>query len=158
MGFFNLTKCFEEILEVCRWYDSFNCLYIRSVNHIQLFVNAASTDPFHATVNVVSQLEKAGFTKLKENTCWSNQLNKNGKYYFTRNQSSVIAFSLGGKYDGSGGISAIAAHTDSPNLRVKPISNRTQNGYLQVKCETYGGGIWHSWWVYEVNQFFREHH
>ena len=39
----------------------------------------------------------------------------------------------------------MATHIDSPNLRVRPISKRTKEGYLQVGVETYGGGIWHSW-------------
>ena len=59
----------------------------------------------------------------------------------------MIAFTLGAKYNGRGGISLIGAHTDSPNLRVKPVSNKTAQAYLQVKWETYGGGIWHSWCV-----------
>ncbi|TIB90947.1 aspartyl aminopeptidase [Wallemia mellicola] len=105
----------------------------------------ASTDPFHATYTAVQALEKAGFKKLHENASWNGQLQAGSKYYFTRNQSSVIAFTLGAKYNGSGGISLIGAHTDSPNLRVKPVSNKTAQAYLQVKCETYGGGIWHSW-------------
>ena len=62
-----------------------------------------------------------------------------------RNQSSLLAFTIPQQWKPGTGVSIVATHIDSPNLRVRPISKRVKEGYLQVGVETYGGGIWHSW-------------
>ncbi|KAG6918918.1 hypothetical protein DXG01_010573 [Tephrocybe rancida] len=95
------------------------------------FVNASPT-PFHAVDNAASRLKKAGFQKVHEKDDWEKDI-KPG------------AFTLPAKWKHGAGISIVATHVDSPNLKVRPISKRTNAGYLQVGVETYGGGIWHSW-------------
>ncbi|GAW07672.1 aspartyl aminopeptidase [Lentinula edodes] len=108
------------------------------------FVNASPT-PFHAVQTTVQRLEKVGFSKLKESDGWDKLVKPGGKYFFTRNQSTIVAFTTPQNWKQGAGLSIVATHIDSPNLRIRPISKRTKAGYLQVGIETYGGGIWHSW-------------
>ena len=56
-----------------------------------------------------------------------------------------MAFAVGGRFEPGNGVHVVGGHTDSPNLRVRPISKRTKEGYLQCSVETYGGGLWHTW-------------
>ncbi|KAI9000915.1 aspartyl aminopeptidase [Trametes punicea] len=108
------------------------------------FVNASPT-PFHAVQVASARLERAGFQKIREQDDWDKDLKAGGKYYLTRNQSALLAFTLPQKWQPGAGVSIVATHVDSPNLRVRPISKRSKAGYLQVGVETYGSGSWHSW-------------
>ncbi|BAE56368.1 aminopeptidase I zinc metalloprotease [Aspergillus flavus] len=108
------------------------------------FVNASPT-PFHAVQSAKELLSKAGFQEIKEKDSWSSTCRPGGKYYLTRNSSTIVAFAIGKKWKPGNPISMIGAHTDSPVLRIKPVSNKRGEGFVQVGVETYGGGIWHTW-------------
>ncbi|KAK8007871.1 Minor extracellular protease vpr [Apiospora arundinis] len=108
------------------------------------FVNASPT-PYHAVQSSVALLEKAGFTNVKERDNWSATLKPGGKYYMTRNGSTIVAFAIGSKWKPGNPIAMVGAHTDSPTLRLKPVSRKAGAGFMQIGVETYGGGIWHSW-------------
>ena len=49
-----------------------------------------SPSAFHVIANMKAELEEAGFKELKEKDRW--HLEKGGKYFVTRNLSSIIAF------------------------------------------------------------------
>ncbi|KAH3900234.1 probable Aspartyl aminopeptidase 4 [Saccharomycodes ludwigii] len=108
------------------------------------FLNSSPT-PFHAVYNIKKKLEAKGYKELSERETWNGSVKKSGKYYVTRNNSSIIAFQIGENWIPGNPIAITGAHTDSPVLKIKPISKRKSEGYLQVGVECYGGGIWHSW-------------
>ncbi len=100
---------------------------------------------FHAVRSAKDRLEKVGFKLIKERDSWASTIQPGGKYYLTRNGSSIIAFAVGKKWKAGNPIGMIGAHTDSPCLRIKPVSKRQSDGFIQVACEAYGGGLWHTW-------------
>ncbi|CCM04813.1 uncharacterized protein FIBRA_07006 [Fibroporia radiculosa] len=115
-----------------------------AVSRLLSFVNSSPT-PFHAVQVAALRLENAGFSKLRERDDWERTLQGGGKYYMTRNQSCILAFTVPPKWKPGVGVSIVGTHIDSPNLRVRPVSKRTKAGYLQVGVETYGSGLWYTW-------------
>jgi aspartyl aminopeptidase len=122
----------------------------RTAEHLPLAKQAmayfdASSDPFHAVKTSCDMLKNAGFSELAEAEPYQGNLKPGGKYFFTRNKSTLVAFCVGEKYTAGNGFLIIGGHTDSPNLRVKPRSKRTGSGTIQLGVECYGGGLWRTW-------------
>lgn len=107
----------------------------------------SSPDPFFAVQTSIDLLTSAGFEELPDGVPYRGKVVPGGKYYFTRNKSTLVAFSVGKKIDAANGVGfhIIGGHTDSPNLKVKPRSKRGKAGTKQIGVECYGGGLWHTW-------------
>ena len=100
----------------------------------------ASPTPFHATQNMSMMFENAGFTKLDETQKW--ELEEGSKYYVTRNDSSVIAFTYPKT---TKNYTMVGAHTDSPNLKLKPNPVIKEHGVVKFGVEPYGGLLLSPW-------------
>ncbi|OAF68770.1 hypothetical protein A3Q56_03464 [Intoshia linei] len=117
-----------------------------------------SPTPYHVVKNCKEEFEKCGFEYLNQSNEWN--LKKNKSYYTTINDSAVIAFSIGGKYEPGNGFIMAGAHTDSPclmsgkyylfqnamlKITLKPSPDRFEHTYQMAAVQTYGGGNWLSW-------------
>lgn len=102
-----------------------------------------SCSAFHAVEACTSRLLAAGFTQIAEADAWN--LTPGGKYFFTRNTTTLLAFTVGGKYAPGNGYTVLGAHTDSPCLKIKPVTCSTKGDALVLNTQPYGGGLWHTW-------------
>ena len=101
-----------------------------------------SPTPFHAVESAAARLVKAGFREIHETDDWSALAP--GRYYFPHGGSSVLAFVIPDAKRLEG-FRIVGAHTDSPNLRLKPQPEYKKEGYAQLGVEVYGGVLLNSW-------------
>lgn len=99
----------------------------------------ASPTPFHATQNMAGMFTNAGFIELDEAQKWD--LKQGERYFVTRNDSSIIAFT----YPKSKNYVMLGAHTDSPNLKLKPNPILKNDGVVKFGVEPYGGLLLNPW-------------
>ena len=106
------------------------------------FINESWT-AYHAVASAKKRLLAAGFSEISERDVWT--LAPGGRYFFTRNMSTLVAFAVGKEYQSGNGITIIGAHTDSPCPKLKPNAHVESRGFIQVGLQPYGGGLWHTW-------------
>ena len=97
----------------------------------------SSPSPYHAVANAELRLAAAGFTPLDERASWSAAA-VSGRRYVVRG-GALIAWVANDAAPAERGLRIIGAHTDSPNLRVKPNPDTGSAGWRQLGVEVYGG-------------------
>jgi aspartyl aminopeptidase len=101
----------------------------------------ASPSPFHACATVASRLDAAGFTERREGDAWPTSPG----HHYVRRGGSLVAWAAADGHGPTTPFRIVGAHTDSPNLRVKPKPDAGSVGYRQVAVEVYGGALLNSW-------------
>ncbi|MPY61674.1 M18 family aminopeptidase [Streptomyces spongiae] len=102
---------------------------------------AACPSPYHAVANAAERLEKAGFRQVAETDAWDGT---SGGRYVLRG-GAIVAWYVPEGAEPHTPFRVIGAHTDSPNLRVKPLPDSGAHGWRQVAVEVYGGPLLNSW-------------
>ena len=101
-----------------------------------------SPTAFHAVATAEEILLQNGFTCIDEAS--SEMLPVGGKYFITRNNSSIIAFTL--PTSAPTGLMICSSHSDSPSFKIKPNAElETVGQYVRLNTERYGGMIMPSW-------------
>ena len=105
------------------------------------FIDRSPT-PWHAVAEVAARLSAAGFTELDEREPFRVEP---GDRRFVRRGGTIVALVAGTVSPAVGGFRVLGAHTDSPNLRVKPNADVVKSGWQQLGVEIYGGVLLSTW-------------
>ena len=114
------------------------------MSSVQSFLSFIQRSPsaFHAVESACAMLRENGFTELCEAKPFA--LVPGGKYFITRNRSSVIALTV--PESGFAPFQIVASHSDSPTFKLKPASEEAVLGqYVRLNVERYGGMIMSTW-------------
>ena len=101
------------------------------------------TYPPSAVEEAGRKLIAAGFQLIVEKEAWS--IKAGGKYFFTRNMTTIVAFAVGAKYQPGNGFYMVGAHTDSPCLKLRPVT-KVRGVSCALTCDgvpnAKGGVLW----------------
>ena len=99
-----------------------------------------SPTPWHAVAVLCERLERVGFIRLDARFAWS--LESGASYFVVRADGALVAWRQPLEVVGW---NIFGAHTDSPNLRVRPEPILKRHGYFQIALEVYGGLMMAPW-------------
>ena len=113
-----------------------------TVSSLINYLNASPT-PHHAVASAADMLVARGFLEVHLRA--PPERLPPGTLAFVRNNGSIIAFRVGIATSDRAGFRLVTAHTDSPNLRVKPEPELRDHGWVRLGVEKYGGLILATW-------------
>lgn len=67
----------------------------------------ASPDNYHVVQNNVDKLKAAGYQQLSKREPFAGKLEPGGKYYYTFNRTTLVAFAVGKQYQSGNGFKII---------------------------------------------------
>ena len=112
-----------------------------SVKELAQFLES-SPSCFHAAENMKNMLLKVHFEQLYENKKWT--IRPGGRYFVTRNESALIAFTV--PEHSFPGMRIMASHGDSPAFKIKENPELETDGhYIRLNVERYGGMLCAPW-------------
>ena len=100
----------------------------------------ASPSPYHAAETAAAVLAGAGFTRVPAGAAMPGA----GRHVLVSG-GSVVAWSAPPVVRPGTTFRLVGAHTDSPNLRIKPQPDLQRAGLAQLGVEVYGGVLLNSW-------------
>lgn len=116
-------------------------MYKKTAKELLAFIEK-SYSCFHLIQNMKEELNDNGFQELYEAQEW--QLKCGGKYYVSRNESSLIAFQI--PKENFTGFQIMASHSDFPTFKVKENPEIcVENQYTKLNVEKYGGMLCAPW-------------
>jgi aspartyl aminopeptidase len=102
----------------------------------------ASPSPFHAALTAAALLEAEGYAEVDEAEPFPTE---SGRFYLVRGGSLVAWSTLDRPHRPVRSFRIVTAHTDSPNLRIKPNPDHARAGWQLLGVEPYGGPLLPSW-------------
>jgi aspartyl aminopeptidase len=102
----------------------------------------ASPTPYHAVATAAALLAEAGFTEAEEGADWTASLPDR---WFVRRGGALVAADWPAGLAPGTPLRIVGAHTDSPNLRLKPHPTAASAGWQRLAVEVYGGALFNSW-------------
>lgn len=112
-------------------------------DHLTALIDVLSTSPtsYHAAAAVSGRLQQAGYVEMDEAAEWLAPARRG---YVCRD-GAVVAWRQPAQWGPRTRVRVLAAHTDSPALKLKPGGSFAREGFQLADVEVYGGPILHTW-------------